>query len=88
MANPAKYDPSASMVSPPDPALDPDPVPELTGTEYPIGVAEPVPVYSTPPSDPVPISGVPITVPVPVPGNVVELTGVGYCEDFLLQTKS
>ncbi|MCI30998.1 hypothetical protein A2U01_0052209, partial [Trifolium medium] len=63
MANPAKYDPSASMVSPPDPA------PELTGTVYPMGVS--VPVYSTdPPSDPVPITGFPVAVP--VPGNVVE----------------
>lgn len=78
MANPAKYDPSASMVSPPDPELDTDPDPELTGTEYPMGVS--VPVYWTPFSDPVPTSGVPITVPAP------EVIGVvGYCDDFLLQ---
>jgi hypothetical protein len=85
MANPAKYDPSASIVSPPDPALDPDP--ELTGTEYPMGVL--VPVYSTdPPSDPVPITGFPVAVPVPVPGNAVEVIGVvGYCDDFLLQNQ-
>lgn len=82
MANPAKYDPSASMVSPPDPELDTDPDPELTGTEYPMGVS--VPVYWTPFSDPVPTSGVPITVP--APGNGVEVIGVvGYCDDFLLQ---
>lgn len=42
MAKPANHDPSASMVSPPDPV--PDPAPD--------SVPEPVPAYSSP--DPVP----------------------------------
>lgn len=46
MAKPANHDPSASMVSPPDPVPDPapDPAPE--------SMPEPEPVYSSP--DPVP----------------------------------
>lgn len=59
MANPAKYDPSASIASPPDPVLDPESVTELYTTPL------SAPVYTTaPPSDPIPA---PVSVPVTVP---------------------
>ena len=56
MAKPAKYDPSASIVSPPDPELDPESVTVLYATPL------SAPVYTTAPSDPVPVP-VPVTVP-------------------------
>lgn len=48
MANVSKYDPSVSIVSPLDLALDLDPNPELTVTEYRMGVSASTDMYSTP----------------------------------------
>lgn len=76
MAKPAKYDPSASIVSPPDPELDPESVTVLYATPL------SAPVYTTAPSDPVPV---PVPVTVPDPGDVVvEVMGLVVVsrEDF------
>jgi len=82
MANPAKYDPSASIVSPPDPELDPESVTELYATPF------SAPVYTTaPPSDPIPVPvPVPVSVPVIVPDPCDDVEGIGFVvvsrEDF------
>jgi len=84
MANPAKYDPSASIVSPPDPVLDPESVTELYTTPL------SAPLYTTaPPSDPIPVpvpvpASVPVTVPDPCDDDDVEGMGLVVVsrEDF------
>ena len=62
MAKPANHDPSASMVSPPDP------VPE--------SMPEPEPVYSTPDPVPEPVYSTPDPVPDPCEVVVPSVVGV------------
>jgi len=78
MANPAKYDPSASIVSPPDPEFDPEFVTESYTTPF------SAPVYTTaPPSDPIPVPvSVPVTVPDPCDDDVEGMGLVVSREDF------